>query len=78
MSKPVYYIDIENSSILKAIEFNNSVDTNDNGDEKYEISDLKHFFNGLYAWFENHSTYGKTIYMDEQESTIYPHNDPTP
>ena len=78
VSKPVYYIDIENSSILKTIEFNNSVDTNDNGDEKYEISDLKHFFNGLYAWFENHSTYGKTIYMDEQESTIYPHNDPTP
>lgn len=72
VSKPVYYIDIPDRKTITTIEFNNS-DIN----QRLEISDSHNFFNGLYVTFKDYSNQ-KTIYLDPENSLIYPINDPTP
>lgn len=74
VSKPVYYIEIKDRTTIKSVQFSNG----GSDEQKCEVSDLKNFFNGLYAWYINHSTYGIQIYSDTINSQIYPFNDPTP
>ncbi len=72
-NKPVYYIDLTGASKLAGIQFNNSVNS-----QQFEIKDTQYFFNGFITWYESESKNGHWLYTEEEDSLIYPVNDPTP